>query len=102
MTEGIFTRMVDSESASQIWTKQNSYFAAQTRAKVSQSKTMLQNPSVNEYHLQVKNAINRLASVGYANSDADHVEAIFNRLHEEYDTFIISVNSRPDHIQSRN
>lgn len=39
MTEGILTRMVGCESAFQIWTKLNQYFAAQTRAKVSQFKT---------------------------------------------------------------
>lgn len=38
MTEGILTGMVRYESASQIWMKLNLCFAAQTRAKVSQSR----------------------------------------------------------------
>lgn len=29
-------------------------------------------------------------------SKDDHVEAIFNRLHEEYETFVISINSRAE------
>lgn len=43
---------------------------------------------------KVKNAVGRLASVGYAKSDTDHVEAILNGLPAHYDTFIVSVNSR--------
>lgn len=43
-----------------------------------------------------KNIVDRLASVGRTVSSSDHIEAIFNGLPIEYDTFIISVNSRPE------
>lgn len=74
MTKGILTRMVGCESASQILTKLNLYFDAQTRAKLLQFKTMLQkirkgSLSVNEYLLKVKNVVDRLASVGNTISD---------------------------------
>lgn len=41
--------------------------------------------------LKSKNVVDRLASVGHTILDADHVEAVFNVLPEEYDTFIILV-----------
>lgn len=34
--------------------------------------------------------------MGHKLSDVDHVEAIFNGLPEEYDTFVISVDSKPE------
>lgn len=79
--------------------KLNLYFAAQTKAKVSQSKTMLQSIkkgslTISEYILKVKNAVKKLASVGHVLSNTDEIEVIFNGLLEEYDTFVISVNSR--------
>lgn len=48
------------------------------------------------YLLKIKNIVDRLASVGHIVSSSDHIEAIFNGLSEEYDTFIISVNSRTE------
>lgn len=36
--------------------------------------------------------MDRLASVGHTVTSQDYVEAIFNGLPEEYDTFVISVN----------
>lgn len=47
---------------------------------------------INGYLLKVKNVVDRLASVGHAILSFDHVEAIFNGLPEECDTFVISVN----------
>lgn len=51
---------------------------------------------MNEYLLQGKNTVYKLASVGHFMTDANHIETILNGLLEEYDTFIISVNSRPE------
>lgn len=51
---------------------------------------------VNEYTLQIKIVVYRLASVGHIISSSNHVEAIFNGLLEKYDTFVISVNSRSE------
>lgn len=101
MTKGILTRMVGADSAHQIWSKLNLYFAAQNKATVSQFKIILQNTkkgslTINEYLLKVKNVIDKLASVGHQLSDTDHIEAIFNGLPEEYDTFVRSVNSRAE------
>lgn len=98
MPEGILTRMVGCDLASQIWSKLNLYFAAQTRAKISRLKILLQNVkknslSINDFLSKVKNIVDRLASVGHTVSSSDHIESIFNGLPIEYDTFIITVNS---------
>lgn len=93
--------MVGCETANQIWIKLSQYFASQTRAKVSQLKVLLQNVkkgsmTVNEYRLKIKDFVDRLASVGHPVSASDHIEAIFNGLHEDYNTFVISVSSRSE------
>lgn len=66
MSKSILTRMVGCETSSQIWTKLNAYFAGHTRAKISQSSTMLQNIkkgslSMTEYLLKVKDSVDCLA-----------------------------------------
>lgn len=68
MTEGVLTRMVGCDSTSQIWSKLIIYFAAQTRAKISQLKLILQNVkkkslSINDFLSKIKNVIDRLVSV---------------------------------------
>lgn len=51
MTKGTLTWMVGCDNASQIWEKLNTYFAAQTRAKMSQLKIMLQNVKKNSLNI---------------------------------------------------
>lgn len=46
--------------------------------------------------MKIKNIVDRLASVGHIVAETDHIEAIFNGLPEDYDTFVISVNSRSE------
>lgn len=48
---------------------------------------------IKEYLLKIKNVVGLLASVGHVVSISDHVEANFSGLTEEYDTFLILVNS---------
>lgn len=48
---------------------------------------------LNEYLLKGKSIVDGLASIGYTISSSDHLQAIFNVLAEEYDTFVICVNS---------
>lgn len=81
--------------------KVNGYFTTQTHAKISQFKILHQNIkkqslTINEYLSKVKNTINHLASVGYVTSDTDHEEAILNGLRVNYDTLIMSVNSKSE------
>lgn len=62
MSESILTRMVGCETAAQIWTRLNHFFATQTRAKISQFKLMLQgtkkgSSSINEYLLKIKKSL---------------------------------------------
>ncbi|PON37427.1 hypothetical protein TorRG33x02_347460 [Trema orientale] len=48
------------------------------------------------YLLKIKNAVDSLVSIGYFISTEDHIEAIFDGLLDEYDTFVISTSSRLD------
>lgn len=85
MTKGVLTSMVGCESTSRIWSKLTTYFAAQTRAKVSQLKLLLHNIkkdslTINDFLSKVKNIIDCLVSVGHILSPSDHIEAIFNGL----------------------
>lgn len=50
----------------------------------------------NEYLSKITNAIICLVLVAHSISDSDDIEAIFNGLPDDYDTFIISKNSRFD------
>ncbi|RVW36051.1 hypothetical protein CK203_117294 [Vitis vinifera] len=52
--------------------------------------------SVNDYLLKIKSLIAQLASVGYVVTTKDHIDAIFDGLSFEYDTFVVTVNSRND------
>ena len=49
-----------------------------------------------DYLLKIKNCVDKLASVGHIMSVNDHIEAIFNRLTNEYDAFVVFVSSRTD------
>uniref|UniRef100_A0A803NJ32 Polyprotein n=1 Tax=Cannabis sativa TaxID=3483 RepID=A0A803NJ32_CANSA len=50
--------------------------------------------TLNEYLLKVKQTVDLLASVGETLNDRNHISAIFKGLPVEYDTFIISTNTR--------
>ncbi|KAL6312925.1 hypothetical protein AAG906_030885 [Vitis piasezkii] len=68
---------------------------------ISHFKTRFQNTkkgdlSVNDYLLKIKSLIDRLASIGYVVTTKDHIDAIFDGLSYEYNTFVVSVNSRND------
>ena len=70
------------------------FFASQTKAKISQFKTKLQNIknddlSVKDYLLKIKSLIDQLVSVRYIVTTKDHIDAIFDGLSFEYDTFVV-------------
>lgn len=93
--------MVGCETAAQIWTRLNHFFATQTRAKISQFKLMLQgtkkgSSSTNEYLLKIKNFIDRLHQLAIQYLHQATLMQILNDLLEEYDTFVVSINSRSD------
>ena len=48
--------------------------------------------------MKIKNCIDLLGSIGHSLLTKDHLEAIFNGLNKEYDTFIILIISRNDVI----
>lgn len=101
MSESILMGMVGCDSAFQIWQTLEKYFVSQTRAKVSQLKDQLKaikkdNLTLNECLLKIKHIVNLLSLVGHVLSNKDHIESIFEGLSSEYDSFIVSVNTRSD------
>ena len=73
----------------------------QVRAKVTQFKTQLHNTkkgdlSITDYLFKIRNIVDLLALVGHKISVKYHIDAIFEGLPQDYETFIISVNSRLD------
>ena len=77
------------------------YFATQVRAKVTQFKTQLHNTkkgdlSITDYLLKIRNVVDLLTLVGHKSSIKDHIDAIFEGLPQDYETFTIYVNSRLD------
>ena len=98
MTESISSRIVGCGTSLQVWQIFETYFASQTKAKINQFKTQLQNtkkqsPSINEYLLKIKALVDQLRSVGHVLTAKDHIDVIFKSLPPEYSTFIMSVSS---------
>ncbi|RVW97157.1 Retrovirus-related Pol polyprotein from transposon TNT 1-94 [Vitis vinifera] len=101
ITDALLTRMVNCDTSAQVWKTLELYFATQVRAKVTQFKTQLHNTkkgdlSISDYLLKIRNVVDLLALVGHKISVKDHIDAIFEGLPQDYETFIISVNSRLD------
>uniref|UniRef100_A0A803P7H9 Reverse transcriptase Ty1/copia-type domain-containing protein n=1 Tax=Cannabis sativa TaxID=3483 RepID=A0A803P7H9_CANSA len=99
MSESLLTRMVGCETSQQIWSTLEKFFTLQVSAKALEFRTKLQNLkkgslSLSDYLLKLKHHIDLLASVGEVYTAKDHVVAIFKGLPSEYDTFVISTNTR--------
>uniref|UniRef100_A0A803NT75 Integrase catalytic domain-containing protein n=1 Tax=Cannabis sativa TaxID=3483 RepID=A0A803NT75_CANSA len=99
MIESLLTRMVGCNSARQIWKALEQHYTLKVSSKILEFRTKLQKLkkgtlSLNDYLLKVKQHVDLLASVGEVLSDRDHIAAIFKGLPSEYDTFIISTNTR--------
>ena len=64
-SEGILSRVISSDTSSQVWSTLQLYFVSQTRAKASQYKTQLKNVkkgnlTMNEYLIKMRGIINLL------------------------------------------
>lgn len=69
------------------------------RAKIRQFKMELRNTQkgekpMNEYLMRIKAIVDSIISIGDRITQAEHIEAIFDGLSEDYDPFIISINTR--------
>lgn len=51
---------------------------------------------MNEYLLRIKAIVDSLISIGDKITQAEHIEAIFDGLSEDYDPFFMSINTRLD------
>ena len=68
---------------------------------MSQFKPQLRNTrkdslTMNEYLLKIKGYIDLLGLVGHSMFEKEHIDAIFEGLSTDYDTFILSIESRID------
>ena len=52
--------------------------------------------SITDYLLKIRNVVDLLTLVGHKSSIKDHIDAIFEGLLQDYETFIIYVNYRLD------
>nr|KYP53745.1 hypothetical protein KK1_024319 [Cajanus cajan] len=93
-------RMVGYEWCHQIWSNLETYFASQTKARVKQLKIQLRatkkSTTIHQYLIEIKKIVDTLAAIGSPLDTAEHIDAIFDRLLEEYDPFITSVLTRTD------
>uniref|UniRef100_A0A803Q3K0 Reverse transcriptase Ty1/copia-type domain-containing protein n=1 Tax=Cannabis sativa TaxID=3483 RepID=A0A803Q3K0_CANSA len=93
------TCMVGCNTARQIWSALEKHVTLQVSSKILEFRTKLHklrkgSLSLNDYLLKVKQHVDLLASVGEVLSSRDHIASIFKGLLPEYDTFIISTNTR--------
>ena len=101
MTETILSRMVNCDTTTQIWRTLQQYFAAQNQAKVNRYKTQLQkikkdSLGMNDFLLKIRSLVDHPTLVGHDLSPKDPIEAIFEALPSEDDTFITAINSHID------
>lgn len=98
MSESLLARMIGCDMASQIQSTLETFFMAQTKAKSYQYTTQLKNTrkfsfSMFDYLLCIKVAVDQLTSIGHVLSTSNHLNAIYDGLSFEYDTFVILVSS---------
>ncbi|PON31190.1 hypothetical protein PanWU01x14_371770 [Parasponia andersonii] len=98
MGESLLTHMVGCYIFAQVWQTLELYFASQTKVKISQFKTQLQNLtkgdlSLNIYLSKVKALVDQLASLGHILTTTHHIDAIFEGLLSECDTFVLTINT---------
>nr|KYP45414.1 Retrovirus-related Pol polyprotein from transposon TNT 1-94 [Cajanus cajan] len=93
-------RMVGYEWCHQIWSNLETYFVSQTKARVKQLKIQLRatkkSTTIHQYLLEIKKIVDTLAAIGSPLDIAEHIDAIFDGLPEDYDPFTTSVLTRTD------
>lgn len=101
MSESMLTRVVGCERSYSVWERISQFFVSQNRAKIRQFKTELCNTrkgdrSMNEYLQRIKAIVDSLILIGNEVTQAEHIEAIFDGLSEDYDPFVTSINTGLD------
>lgn len=101
MTEGLLSRFVNSETSAQVWSHLQIYFATQVRAKQAQYKAQLENTKKNtmpmsDFLLKIRSCVDLLNMVGHRTTTKEHIDAVFDGLPMEYETFMVAINSRLD------
>jgi histone deacetylase 1/2 len=97
-------RVVGCEWSYQVWETLTTYFASQTKASIKQLKIQLRGirktSSISDYLLEIKKIVDKLVAIGNPLSAEEHVDAIFDGLPEEYDSFVTFVLSRTEPCSS--
>ena len=101
MSENLLTRMIGCNESHKIWSKLEQYFTVTTKAQVKQLRGDLAaikkgSKSMNDYLLQIKTTIDLLASIGEEIKEDNHVDAIFEGLGPDYDSFVTSMETRKE------
>ena len=105
LTEAVLTHVVGLITSRDMWCFLERIFASPSRARVQQLKYQLHTikmgtSSMSEYMQSVKSIVDNLAIVGNPVADSDLVSNLLSDLSPEYDSFIISVNTRVDPVLS--
>ena len=100
MSKPFTTRMVGCKFPHQVWKKLEEFFASQTKDRVSQFKNQLKKAkkegSLSIYLLEIKKAVDSLASIGAPVTKEDRVMAILDGLSEKHSVLITVVTSKFD------
>lgn len=99
ISDNVLSRLVNCDTTYQIWKTVELYFATQVRSKISQFQTILKNTkkesmSMNDYLLRIRHVVDLLAMVDNKLSVKDHISAIFDGLPPEYETVLLSFETR--------
>ena len=99
MSENLLTRMIGCDESSKIWSKLEQYFTVTMKTRIKQLRSQLSattkaNLSMDDYLLKIKNIVDLLGSIGEEISASTHIDAIFEGLTSEYDSFVTSVETR--------
>uniref|UniRef100_A0A803Q9R6 Uncharacterized protein n=1 Tax=Cannabis sativa TaxID=3483 RepID=A0A803Q9R6_CANSA len=99
MSEKTTNQMIRCDTTAQIWENLTEYYTT-LNAAIGLYKTQFRNTkmigSLSDYLLKIKGIVDRLATIGHAQTAQDHIEAIFNGLPPECDVFVTSITTRKE------
>jgi hypothetical protein len=99
ISESLISSLVGLHSSRDVWFSLEKMFSSQSYAKIIQTRYHLttlkkNNLSVTDYFQKAKQYADLLASIGQPLSDSDIITYIFAGLPTEYDSLVISLNTR--------
>jgi hypothetical protein len=103
LSSEIMARVVGSAHAYELWNRLITYFHKQLHAKARQHRvelrsTLLDNRTIQEYLLRIRNLVDNLASIGDPIPINQHLDVILEGLPQEFGPVISVVESKFDTI----